>query len=134
MKTLRMVREEKQTAVDNLINSCGVFFAFSDDQFKKGKAKAGLKDGEKLVSIGCGGYMPESNIDTFKDGLEAIEETFNKDLKEYDLRNDLIAYELSNHEAYYTGDITSTVLALGKDFTREEVMEVYKQRRGEFAF
>lgn len=124
-----MVRQEKQTAVDNLIKSCEVFFAFSDEQFKKGK-----KDGEKLISIGCGGYMPEKHLETFRDGLEAIDETYNNDLKVYGLRKDLIAYELNNHEAYYTGDISDTVSALGKDFTYEEVMEVYKQKSGEFAY
>ena len=44
-------------------------------------------------------------------------------------RKQEIAYELANHEAYYTGDISDTMEALGKDYTEAEVLEVYRAER-----
>jgi len=40
-----------------------------------------------------------------------------------------VAYELRNHEAYYTGDITDTLRALGSGYTRKEVLAVYNVER-----
>ena len=37
--------------------------------------------------------------------------------------------ELANHEAYYTGDISDTMEALGKDYTEAEVLEVHRAER-----
>lgn len=39
----------------------------------------------------------------------------------------MIAYELRNHEAHYTGDISDTMEALGKGFTAKEVRKVYNE-------
>ena len=43
------------------------------------------------------------------------------------LKVELIRYELSNHEAYYTGSIEDTLNALGKGFTAKEVRAVYNK-------
>ena len=75
--------------------------------------------------------MPKSNVDAFTSGMKAIDDNFKEAMKDEKARKDHIIYELNNHEAYYTRDITSTLEALGEDFTREEVLQAFDGRRKE---
>lgn len=127
MKTLSEIKKEKQDAVDILFKECGLFFAFSNEQFEANKVP--LPEGEKYVSIGNGGYMVKGKVQQFKDGLALIEKNFKKSVSENkNMRIEHIADELANHEAYYTGDIDDTLDALGDDYTKAEVMRVYKSK------
>lgn len=117
----------RQDKTNKLMTSLGVFWAFSKEQFEEGKTP--LKEGEKYVSIGMGGYMPKGNVNALIEGMKHIGNEFKKAMKDAKARKAHIAYELNNHEAYYTRDITSTLDALGEDFTKEEVMAVYDGRR-----
>ena len=119
----------RQNQVNELLDNCKVFWAFSNEQFEAGKLKSPLKEGEKYLDIGGGGYMPKGNIDAFNSGMKAITKTFKDAMKDVKARRDHIAYELNNHEAYYTHSIDSTMDALGEDFTREEVANVFDGRR-----
>ena len=120
--TPNVIRQEQ---VNSLLDECKVFWAFSNEQFEAGKLKSPLKEGEKYLDIGGGGYMPKGNLEAFEGGMEAITKEFNTAMKDAKARRDHIAYELSNHEAYYTHSIESTMDALGEDFTREEVANVF---------
>lgn len=124
---LSAIKKEKQLRVDNLLKDCRVFFAFSTEQFNEGKTP--LEIGEKYISIGAGGYMPNSKIKQFEEGFESIKKWYKSAIKENKLRKQNIAYELNNHEAYYTNDITDTVSALGEDYTEAEVLEVFRTER-----
>jgi len=73
-----------------------------------------------------GGYLPKSNVDTFLNGMEKLNKDYKAAIKAHKLRPKLIAYELANHEAYYTGDIQPTLDSLGSDYTAEEVYTVYR--------
>jgi len=117
---------KRQNDVNALISDCGVFFAFSREQFAEGKAK--LPEGEKLVDIGAGGFMPAKNVEKFTAGMKAIEVAFKQAMKDQKARRAHILYELNNHEAYYTRDIESTMDALGEDFTRDEVLAVFNAK------
>lgn len=126
------LKVEKQNKVDALITSCRVFFAFSNEQFTSNMPT--LEEGDKIVSMGAGGYLPKSQVQNWIDGMDAIGKWYKGATKSIKLRKQNIAYELSNHEAYYTGDISDTLDALGEDYTREEVLEVfYKERRKQAA-
>ena len=105
----------------------GVFWAFSNKQFETNKTP--LKEGDKYIDIGAGGFIPKSNIDAFLDGMNKIDDTFKEAMRDAKVRKNHIVYELNNHEAYFTRDITSTLDALGDDFTREEVLSVYDGRK-----
>lgn len=124
-KTLEQLKKEKSEAINKLFSDCGVFFAFSDKQFEEGKTKCQIHAGEKLASVGGGGFVRLEKADELKAGVDSILAKYNEDVKAFGLRKDLIRYELFNHEAFYTYDITSTVEALGEGFTREEVAEVF---------
>ncbi len=117
----------RQNQVNQLLKDLGVFWAFSKEQFDENKTP--LADGDKYVSIGMGGYMPASRVDDYINGMKAIRKQFKQAMKDKKARIEHIKWELSNHEAYYTHSIDSTVDALGEDFTREEVLAVFDGRR-----
>ncbi len=110
-----------------LMEKCQIFWAFSDKQFMDSKTALNMPAGERLVSIGAGGFMPLKNKQLYLDGMKAIYLEFKKAMKNAKDRRAHILYQLNNHEAYYTRDIESTMDALGEDFTREEVLAVFKQ-------
>lgn len=123
MKTIQQIKKEKQEKYNRLLTECGVFFAFSDEQFQKNKTP--LQEGEKYASIGAGGYMPKSKADALKNGMKLIEREHKEAIKSSKQRKENILYELHNHEAFYTGDIEDTLSALDSSYSAAEVMEVY---------
>ena len=124
---LTQVREKRKSLISDSINDHQVFFAFNDDQFNSSIAKITLNDGDKIVSIGCGGYMPKSKLESYKNAIDNIEKTFEKDINDNNLRKALIIYELYNHECFYTGDIDDCLSALPDNYTYEEVLAVYRE-------
>jgi len=131
--TYQEIKDKKQKDYNDLFTNCGVFWAFSNEQFKEGyeKVKPTMAKDEKLVAIGAGGYMPKHNVEALMAGTKAIDETFKKQIKDAKARETHILYELNNHEAYYTGTIDATLDALGEDYTAEEVQAVFKKFRAE---
>lgn len=127
MKTISEIKKEQSEKYGENITKCGMFFAFSNDQFEQNKTP--LKDGDKYVHIGAGGYLPKSNVDLWLDGCDKVRQWYKEETKNAKIRRQNIAYELSNHEAYYTGDIEDSLNALGSDYTREEVLEVYRKEK-----
>lgn len=122
--TIQEIKKEKQARYNQLVNDCLVFFAFSNEQFTKNKTP--LQEGEKYVSIGAGGYMPKGKVQQWIDGTKGIESWYKKAIKETKgARRANIAYELANHEAYYTHSITDTLSALGAGYTAKEVWKVF---------
>lgn len=122
------LKQKRQADTNNLMTECGVFWAFGQKQFEEGlaKVKPTMAPGEKLLDIGAGGFMPKSNKEKYIQGMRVIREEFNAAMKDEKTRADYILYELHNHEAFYTGALSSTLDALGEDYTREEVQAVYK--------
>lgn len=120
---------KRQKDTNDLIEECKIFFAFSQSQFEEGKKKINLGEGEKLVDIGYGGFMAEKNVDKYLEGLKKIDLEFKEAMKDEVARKEYILYELNNHEAFYTGSTESTLDALGEDFTKEEVLEVFNKEK-----
>lgn len=125
------IKNKKQEDTNKLFETLGVFWAFSNKQFEEGyaKAKLSMAEGEKLVDIGAGGYMPKHNVEALKNGMKEIEKTFKASIKEAKAREEHILYELNNHEAFYTCTIEDTKGALGEDYTNEEILAVYNANR-----
>jgi hypothetical protein len=124
--TIQDLKREQDQKLSALFAECGVFWAFSEEQFHKNKTP--LQEGEKYVSIGAGGYLPKGHVSKFSEGMERIRKEFNAAVNaSRKQRRAFIAYELNNHEAHYTGDITDTMQALGKGFTAKEVRKVYAE-------
>lgn len=119
---------KRDNDINELMTQCSVFWAFSNSQFEEGKAKIGLQQGEKLVDIGAGGFMPLKNKDMYINSMKRIYEEFKNAMQDPEARIAHIKYELDNHEAYYTRNVESTLEALGDEFTRKEVLAVFDGR------
>jgi hypothetical protein len=123
MKTISEIKTEKQEKYNTLMRNCLVFWAFSNEQFEQNKTP--LAEGEKYVRIYGGGLMPQGQVNNFNEGIQTIEKWYKAELKSNKARKANILYELCNHEAFYTGDVSDTLETLGSDYTRKEVLEVY---------
>lgn len=127
MKTLEQIKQDQQNELSKLFKEVRLFWAFNNEQLKKGLEEINHEKGEKITHIGSGGYLPKTNVDTFLNGMDKINKEYKAAIKAHKLRPKLIAYELANYESYYTGDITAAMEALGEGYTREEVLKVYRE-------
>ena len=82
----------------------GKFFAFSEKQFEKGMKKIGLNENDidKIVSIGCGGYILKSREKAYKNMFdkqhEEIDRLIKEDVTGEGFIKDMFYYALSNLE------------------------------------
>lgn len=120
---LEDLKQKQENANSLLFKECGLFFAFSNQQFEENKTP--LKEGEKYVSIMGGGYVPKSNLDKLLNGMEANRKEYQKAVKKQNLRLKEIAYEFGNYECFYTGD-WSVVADMFPDVSPEVIQRVYK--------
>ena len=126
--------KELKNKQEKEINNFPLMFAFSQKQFVEGMEKLGLKetDTEKIISIGAGGYMKKTDLESFKSMRERHyterKEAVNNDTDGTGYILDMFSYELSNHEYCYTGDISDTLDCLG--YTREEINQDEKLLKG----
>jgi hypothetical protein len=113
--------EFKDKVIGELLESNGVFFAFSQDQLSKGR-----KEGVEYVSGGGGMIIPEANKVKFETELsEATKKIIDYD-KEHNTKEKIIIRELYNYECFYTGDVSDAIDALdGYGFTKQEIYETY---------
>ena len=125
MKNIQEIKKQSSEDTNKFMDECGVFWAFSNQQFLENKTV--LKEGEKYISIGAGGYMPKGNAKKLTEGLNSIAINFKKSVAENKQREAHILYELNNHEAFYTCEIDETLDVLGSDYTSSEVQAVYKK-------
>lgn len=119
--------KKREIKVNDLLVKCEVFFAFSNEQLKEGMNKHPLSKGDKYIRVSGGGFMPKSKEKEFDDGFYAINLFIAELRTDKKFREEEILYELSNHEAFYTGDIQNTFNSLGGDYTIEEVRTIYNK-------
>lgn len=75
--TTRNYIEEKQS---ELFAELGVFFCFSEQQFKEGLEKAGgIETTGKYVNVGHGMVCPKKNLKDLLDGMVKIKEDWSKE-------------------------------------------------------
>ena len=128
MKYLEDYTTEAKTA---LFERMGVFFAFSKSQVEEGLAKIKkqglLLEGEKVLSMSSGTFLPTKNKDQFLKEIETIQTIgIASDIAENGIPA-IIKRELGNHEAQITGDIQRTFESLdGYEITMEQVEAAYR--------
>lgn len=108
------------------IKKYGVFFAFSNSQLEEGMKENPIPEGEKYTRLFGGTYCASSKAKEFLSAMSADLDWF-KEAINNGHREEYISYQLSNHEAYYTGDWTDAFerLASEIDATEDEVAKVY---------
>ncbi len=125
------IKDKRTKDMNELFTACGVFWAFSNEQFAEGRAKHPLQEGEKYLSIGSGGYLPKNNYPKLEQGMDEIEKTFKENIANFKMREKHILYELNNHECFYIGSIEGAIQALGEDYTAEEVTTVMNKYKAQ---
>ncbi len=131
MKTYQEIKQKHSDTYNKIMNDCQVFWAFSPEQFKEGKEKCNLKEGEKLVNIFGGGVCPKKNVDKMINGLKEADKTQKKEMKEFrEIKEEAILYELKNHECFYTTEIDDVVELFKGTYTTQEIRKVYNKHKG----
>jgi hypothetical protein len=126
MKNYSEIRKEEQAKVNQLITDCKVFFAFSNQQFQENKTE--LKEGEKYVSIGAGGYMPKSYLETFSAGMKDIKNWAKTEIKKAKQgKEEHILHELNNYECFYTNNIEDVIELL--PYPKNDIWKVFHKYR-----
>ena len=124
MKTLIDYAKEE---LDELFKRYGFFYAFSDEQFKKGMVDNGIDDPNDLIYIqGLMGYCHRDKADEFIKGYNnVLQNAIEKDKKENGIEN-IIRRELLNHEAHISRNIEDTVEALERyNISSKEIADYY---------
>lgn len=121
----------RDTASNELVQSCGMFFAFSEKQFNESKTP--LLDGDVYMSLGSGTYIPERNFEKYMKGSNKIAQDFAQAIDANNLREDYISYELGNHEAWFTYDISDTKAILIGTYTDKEIWNVFNKYKEVYA-
>jgi hypothetical protein len=129
MSIISDLKYKLENQMTDLFTKHKVFFAFSDKQFKETAALHTLDEGDKFVLCGSGMVMPESNFKQFNVDFDIITKSHSEKINATpETRREFIAYELGNHEAYYTHDIDNSFDAISatlNDVTELEVWAVY---------
>jgi hypothetical protein len=89
------------------------------------------KTNEDYCSVYCGLVCLKTTV---KEMMKAHSEHNKSEIeirKEKESKDEIIKYELANHEAYYTEDIRDTVKALKYyGYTVEDIEKVYNENKG----
>jgi len=125
MKTISQIKAEEQEKLSVLLKECHVFFAFSTEQFNENKTEK--QPDEKYVHCGAGMYMPRSFVASFESGFSDLNKWYKSEVKKSKLWEKEIAYELNNHECYYTGDISPVVEMFAGTYTKKQILDVYRK-------
>ncbi len=102
------IKDEYDKNYNDELKNAGVFWAFSNNQFDENKTYKDAPDNE-YISVGAGGYIHKSDKHKFENFVKVIAPKLKADFVSKIEMNDLIKYELINHECYYTGDLSEVV-------------------------
>ena len=110
-KTLKRYRELRKEQTEMDVSKYRCFFAFSREQLVQGQKSIGLKEGERLVSFGCGGYGTAEGVRQMFARLEEIESLIRAECDP----QEVYCYEFNNHESFlaFDGDVDAIRLVKG---------------------
>lgn len=123
MKDYEKERENYSKKYDEELMKTGIFFAFSEEQFKENQIP---KDEpiEDFISCGMGGYIHKSNKPKLDDFFNRTEKELKKDFVSKITIESMIEYELINHECFYTGEPLSIVDLIQSYYSDKEESEI----------
>ena len=128
MKDYEKERENYSKKYDEELMKTGIFFAFSNEQFKENQIPQNAPM-EDFISCGMGGYIHKSNKSKLDDFFNQTEKELKKDFVSRITIESMIEYELINHECFYTGEplsIVDLIQSYYSDKTREEIVNLIK--------
>ena len=110
-KTYTQFKNNNFKEYDKFISK-NVFFAFSENQFKKGLDRLGVSE-NAICCLNNGGYMLKSASNQRKQIIKKYYKNQRKYLSNFKNLLSALMYEMKNHECFYTGDLMEGVEALG---------------------
>jgi hypothetical protein len=117
------------------VNAFPIVFAFNDKQFREGMAKLGLtpEDTDKVYKFGStGGFYRKSDSPALKEMFDRhekeVQDAIDGDPTGDGFVFDMFNHELADHEYIVSGDVSSTLDAIG--LSLEEVSASKKLTRG----
>jgi len=129
-KTYIQIKKEKEVEVEKLITKYKVFFAFSEKQLVEGMEKIGVTDRTKLIGLGSGTVILETELDGFLNATVKLDKDYKKELKELkQIKENAILYELNNYEAFYTGRVDEVVEKFEGVYSKKDIIKVFKKFR-----
>jgi hypothetical protein len=123
--------KKQSEMMDALLKKCQVFFAFSNEQLKRNREKAGLME-TRLTAIQGGGFLPSSKLEEFDKGYTEIGQWLDEQTKALKLEDAEIEYHLSNYECYYTIDISDAMDATNNKYSKERVWRVFEKTKHKY--
>lgn len=117
------LKAKHQKDYSNCMNSFGVFWAFSNEQFAEGKTP--LEEGDKYVSIGAGGYMPKSKVDNMLVALKEIDKKHRQNIKRIKGSVEEIISSVNDYE----GNIDDAIREFEGIYTPEYIIRVCDANR-----
>ena len=107
-KNFEEIKKEYDEKTQEELKKTGIFYAFSNEQFEEYRTHKDIQ-GKKYFSIGCGAYIHEDDKQKLDNYFNVILPKLKKDFIKKINIDDLIEYELINHECYYTGNYLEIV-------------------------
>ena len=103
------IKERYDRECQEALKKTGIFYAFSNEQFEKYRTyKEESSDGD-YVYVGAGAYIHKKDKNNLDEYFNVILPGLKKRFINSINIDDLIEYELINHECYYTGDFYEIV-------------------------
>ena len=128
-----MRNKQQELEINKLLKENGVFFAFSNEQLKKGiqKIKHLMNEGDKVRNCGAGMFCLVKNYDAMRDGMRRItSQQVERDKANNDTEK-IILRELNNYEVQYSfdglQDIGFQAAIKGYNFDKKQVLKVYNK-------
>lgn len=128
MATIQGLKKQVQDKFSVVFKECNLFFAYSNEQLEEGKALNPLEEGDEYVRVAGGGILPSRHISAHLKKTGEVLAWYEDQIKENNLGEAEILYELRNHECFYTGDIEDAMDVLS-NYTEKQVREVYNTHR-----
>jgi len=125
--TINEIKKKQEDSLSAIFENLGIFFAFSDEQFEESR-----KPDVEYFTPGFGMVIPVQNKDAFKIAYDQHCQETEALYREHIPMDDYILYELYNHEAYYTWDVTSAmdaVQVIYSECTREDMWRVFDENK-----
>lgn len=107
------------------LSEAGIFFAFSEEQMQK-QMRPGSKKEDYVSYFGIGDIIHKDDVANLKRFLEVDAPLYLEEFLSNVEQDDLIRYELANHECGYTMDI-SEVVEIVKDYYKIDEKEAYSK-------
>ena len=124
-KTIKRYQQlcNERSAIDTA--KFDIFWAFSNQQFADGlKSIRPLKDGEKLVRIGAGGFGTRDGVDRYLKCLHEYDDRIKEDCDP----QEVYCWEYNNHESFLSWDGDMGAIQVIIDIWGADVAKTIKRR------